>query len=177
MTTRSVLGVLLILAAIAAVPAVAQQSAPGPVTVARRSDEPGRGLARVGVRGTTVMGFAWTATNDPIANATVRLRNVLTGVVEATTTTNTTGEFVFQNVEGGSTYVVELLGDDGRVRAVGHPFTVAPGETVATFVRLAVPAPWFTGMFGNTAAGAVSTAAALGVAAIAPSDQPMSATR
>ena len=55
--------------------------------------------------------------------------------------------------------------------------TVSAGETVATFVRLGVPAPWFTGMFGNTAAAVVSTAASAGIVAIAPPEQNISSTR
>lgn len=181
MRSRSLLGVaiLLIVGSVATTPAVAQQ--PGgaaQITVARRPDVPvGRSLPAT-ARGTTVMGFAWSASNEPITSASVRLRNVLTGQVEATAVTTQAGEFVFENIEGGSTYVVELLGESGNVRAVGHAFTVAAGETVATFVRLGVPAPWFTGMFGNTAAAAVSTAASVGIAAVTqPGVQPMSATR
>jgi len=169
---------LIVVAGIAAIPAMAQQ--PGPtrqITVASLPDVPrGRALPLT-ARGTAVMGFAWTARNEPIPNANVRLRNVLTGQVETFAVTTQAGEFMFENIEGGSTYVVELLGESGSVRAVGHPFTVAAGETVATFVRLGMPTSWFAGMFGNTAAAAVSTAASVGVAAIAPGDQPISSTR
>lgn len=180
MRSRSPLGVAIILiaAGVATISAVAQQpGGAGQITVARRPDVPAGRSLPLTARGTSVMGFAWTASNDPIINANVRLRNVLMGQVEATALTTQTGEFVFENIEGGSTYVVELLGENGHVRAVGHPFTVAAGETVATFVRLGVQAPWFTGMFGNTAAAVVSTAASVGVAAVTPGDQPMSATR
>jgi hypothetical protein len=180
MRSQTALGVALILiaAGAAVIPATAQQSSPARQgTLARRPDVPtGRSLPAT-ARGTTVMGFAWTATNDPIIDASVRLRNVLTGQLEATAITTQTGEFLFENIEGGSTYVVELLSENGGVRAVGHPFTVAAGETVATFVRLGVPAPWFTGMFGNTAAAVVSTAASAGIAAVAPPEQNASSNK
>jgi hypothetical protein len=176
MSTRRVAAVALLLTVEAFIPvAAAQTQAPPPqITVARRPDAPAGRARPVAVRSTSVMGFAWTATNEPIADATVRLRNVLSGLVEATVTTSQTGEFLFENVEGGATYVVELVGANGQVRAIGHQFTVAPGETVATFVRLGVQAPWFTGMFGNTAAAVVSSAASLGVAAVVPPEQAIS---
>lgn len=180
MRARTALGVAIILitASVAAIAATAQQSTPArQTTVARRPDVPAGRSLPVTARGTSVMGFAWTASNDPIISATVRLRNVLSGQIEATAVTTQTGEFVFENIEGGSTYVVELLSESGGVRAVGHPFTVAAGETVATFVRLGVQAPWFTGMFGNTAAAVVSTAASAGIVAVAPPEQNISATR
>ncbi len=177
MHSRFLVGVASIVVLLAALPTIAQQGSPRQITVARRPDVPGGRALPVPVRGTSVMGFAWSSMNDPIADATVRLRNVLSGAVEATDITSQSGEFVFENIEGGSTYVVELVGENGSVRAVGQPFTIAPGETVATFVRLGVRAPWFTGMFGNSAAAAVSTAASLGVAAVAPPSQSISATR
>jgi len=177
MLTRSFVAIIALasLGAGTATPALGQQAQQ--TTVARRPDVPtGRMVPSPSARGTSVMGFAWSATNDPIPNAPVRLRNVLTGTVEATAVTSQAGEFSFENVEGG-TYVVELVDESGRVRAIGHQFTAAPGETIATFVRLAAEAPWFVGLFSNTAAAAVSTAAAAGIAAIAPPAQPLSATR
>jgi hypothetical protein len=180
MRSRLALGVaiILVVASVAQISATAPQSSPArQSTVARRPDVPASRSLPVTARGTSVMGFAWTATNDPIVDASVRLRNVLTGQIEATAVTTQTGEFVFENIEGGSTYVVELISENGGVRAVGHPFTVAAGETVATFVRLGVPAPWFTGMFGNTAAAVVSTAASAGIVAVAPPAQNASSTR
>lgn len=127
-------------------------------------------------RATSVMGFAWSASNDPLPNVEVQLRNLLSGTVEARSRTSDAGEFLFTDIEGG-TYVVELVNDSGRVVALGAPFTVAPGETVATFVRLALPAPWFTTALSNTAAAAVSTAAGLGIAAVEPPVQSASPDR
>ncbi len=155
----------------------AQQSPTGRVaSLTPRFPAPPAGGA-VAARSTSVIGFAWTATSAPIAYATVQLRNVTSGRAEARAVTDASGEFVFQNVEGNATYVVELLDERGRVIALGQPFAVAPGETVATFVRLAARAPWFAGLFDNTAATVVSTAASLGVTAVAPSAQPASPSR
>lgn len=118
----------------------------------------------------TVIGSVWDALHHPIPNALVRLRNVTTGRVEATTRANESGRFTFLDVEGGN-YVVELVNDQGRVIAVGQTFLVAPGETIATFVRLGAKLPWFAGFFSNAAAAAVTSAASLGVTAVAPTGQ------
>jgi len=127
-------------------------------------------------RATSVMGFAWSASNEPLPDVEVQLRNLLTGLVEARSRTSDAGEFLFSDIEGG-TYVVELVNESGKVVALGAPFTVAPGETVATFVRLALPAPWFANVMSNTAAAAVSTAAGIGIAAVEPPGQSASADR
>jgi len=126
-----------------------------------------------GARVTAILGTAWTADNQPIRQASLRLRNVVSGKVQATAVANDAGQFAFENVEGGS-YVVELLNDGGRVEVVGHVFTIAAGETVATFVRTGTKVPWFTGFFNNTVSSVASTAASQGVTAIAPLARPIS---
>src|SRR5262249_27111089 len=90
---------------------------------------------------TTIVGTAWNADNTPIKGANIRLRNVVTGQIAAVTKANDAGAFTFDNAVGGS-YVVELVTDSGHVRAVGNVFTLAPGETVATFVRVRAKVPW-----------------------------------
>ena len=126
-----------------------------------------------GTRTTAILGAAWTADNAPIKRASLRLRNVVTGKVQATTIANDDGQFAFENVPGGS-YVVELLNDGGRVEVVGHVFTIASGETVATFVRAGTKVPWFTDLFNNTVSAVSSTAASQGVTAMAPVARPAS---
>ena len=93
-----------------------------------------------GGRATTVFGYVWNANNDPIAFANVRLRNVTTGQVDANVVAADNGEFTFENLEGG-TYVIEYVDSNGKVLAVSHVFSVSPGETVATFVRLSAHVP------------------------------------
>jgi len=123
--------------------------------------------ASFGSRATTVLGAAWNSDNTPIKGANLRLRNVVTGKVEAVTKGNQAGQFTFEQVEGG-TYVVELVTDSGRVQTVGDVFSIAPGETVATFVRLAPKIPWTTAVFNNTAGNVAAVAATEGIAAIRP---------
>jgi len=127
-------------------------------------------------RATSIVGTAWAADNTPIARAHVRLRNVVSGRVEAATVANAAGQFAFENVEGGS-YLVELVTESGKIQVAGHVFTIAPGETVATFVRLGTKIPWFTEFFGNTVSAVSATAASGGVTALAPVARPVSANR
>jgi hypothetical protein len=128
-----------------------------------------------------VSGYLWTANNSPIANATVQLRNTVTGQVEMVTKTNSIGEFLFSELKGGS-YVTEYVsgatetvvagaagtsGSAGGVIAVGSPFSVAPGETVATFVRSINNVPIFIpDLATNVAQSAVQSAANAGVTAV-----------
>jgi hypothetical protein len=162
-------GVLFAVAATLAVCAVMGHAAtrPGPdgVGPARRSSAAG-----------TILGTVWDAQNHAVPDALVRLRNLTTGKIEASTRASQGGQFTFQTVEGGN-YVLELVDDQGRVIAIGQMFSVAPGETVATFVRLRARVPWFVGFFNNAAASAVSSAAGLGLTAVSVTGQPASPTQ
>lgn len=123
--------------------------------------------ATFGSRSTSILGAAWNMDNSPIKGANLRLRNVVSGKVEAITKANDVGQFAFENINGGA-YVVELLTEAGKLETVGHVFTIAPGETVATFVRLGTKVPWGIAFFNNTASSVASAAASQGITAIAP---------
>jgi hypothetical protein len=123
--------------------------------------------ASSGSRPTSILGAAWNVDNSPIKQANLRLRDVVSGKVAAVAKGNDAGQFAFANIEPGS-YVVELLTDAGRIQTVGHVFTIAPGETVATFVRIGTKVPWGTAFFSNTASAAASSAASQGITAIMP---------
>jgi hypothetical protein len=129
-------------------------------------------------RASAVSGYLWTVNNSPIQNATVQLRNTVTGNVEMYTKTNAVGEFLFTDMKGGS-YVIEYVSSAsetavagaansaGGVIAVGSPFSVAPGETVATFVRSINNVPMFLpDLASNVAQSAVQSAAQAGVTAV-----------
>jgi len=155
-------------------------------TTYARSDPPGRSdpvrpVIRVttpgaAVRATLVTGSAWNVDDTPIVKATVQLRNLTTARIVGQTVTDDRGRFTFTNIEGG-TYAVELVGKDGKVLTVGSAFVIAPGETVATFVRLGTRVPWFTGFFANAAAAAATMAASQGITALAPVQLPRSSSR
>lgn len=125
---------------------------------------------------TAILGNAWTANNSPIPGARIRLRNVASGRIAAVTLANEAGQFSFPNIESGS-YAVELVNESASVLALGHVFSIAPGETVATFVRLGTKVPWFTGFFGNAAGAVASSAASQGITALAPLVRPASSGR
>jgi hypothetical protein len=124
-------------------------------------------------RSTAVHGVVWNADNTPFPNSNVQLRNLQTGRADAAATANEEGRFTFQNLEGGS-YVIELVGDDGKVIALGQSFRIEPGETVATFVRLGAPQPRLAGLFTNAAAAVISAASSAGVTAIGSQAPPAS---
>jgi hypothetical protein len=124
----------------------------------------------------SIRGNAWTAHNTAIPHAKLRLRDVANGRIVAVTQANEEGLFAFGNVEPGS-YAVELVNGSGSVLAIGHLFSVASGETVATFVRLGAPSSWFSGFFTNAAAAVASSAASQGITALAPVGRPASAGR
>jgi hypothetical protein len=105
--------------------------------------------------------------NSPIEFANVRLRNVIDGKVEAVAKADETGQFTFEDVPAGS-YLVELVSERGKIETTGHVFTIGPGETVATFVRLSAKVPTWSSFFSNTAGAAALAAASAGVTAIAP---------
>jgi len=125
---------------------------------------------------TSIRGNAWTADNKPIASASLRLRNVKTGKLEAVTRANEAGQFSFSDMAGGS-YLVELVSETGGVLAVGQLLSIAPGETVGTFVRLGGKVPWFSGFFANAASAVALSAASQGITALAPVVRPASSGR
>ena len=131
----------------------------------------GRPLVVVGT--TTVIGWAREADNAPVRRARLQLRNVVTGYIEAMAVADDAGEFSFEGFEGG-TYVVELVDDGNDVLGVGQVFNVAPGETVATFLKLAEAPSFVTGLFQNTASSVLSAAAGAGVIGVVPTGDPTS---
>lgn len=138
----------------------------GVVSLKASDDRTAKAGPPAGAR-STILGSAWNSDGSPIPGASLRLRNILTGKVDGVAKANDAGQFTFENVERG-TYVVELVNDAARIRAVGNVFTIAPGETVTTFVRLERRVGWVAGIFSSTAANVSAAAAAAGIAAIAP---------
>lgn len=147
------------------------------VRTSRAAALAGKGLqtgtgAGVG-RSTQIMGYLWSSNNGAMTNAAVQIRDTVTNTIVDVAKTNTAGEFIFQNVNPGE-YVIEYVSDSTSktLLAIGHPFTVSPGETVATFVRLSNGLPMLlpnelSNLTSNVAAQAVTSAATEGVTAIA----------
>jgi hypothetical protein len=129
--------------------------------------------ARAADPSSSIAGTAWKADNTPLPGARVRLRSVVTGKIAGAALADDHGQFRFDQVPAG-TYIAELVDESGSVLAVGHVFSAAPGETVATFVRLSTHVPWYDGFFANAAAAAIATAASEGITALAPVGRPVS---
>jgi hypothetical protein len=115
----------------------------------------------------SIVGSAWKGDNTPFAHAKLRLRSVVSGKIQATKLADETGRFAFDNLGAGS-YFIELISDNGTVLAFGHTLTLAPGDIVATLIRMGTKVPWFTGFFTSAAAAITSAAASTGVTAILP---------
>jgi hypothetical protein len=123
----------------------------------------------------TVVGYLWSADSTPIPSGALRLRDVSSGRVALTTYSNENGEFMFDDIDGGS-YVVEYVDARSNVLAVGSPFSVSAGETVSTLVRLGARRT-LGGFFASTAAAVVASAATIGVTAVVPTGRPVSPNR
>ena len=119
-----------------------------------------------------VRGVAWTADNSPIANARVRLRNIETGRVVSASETSSDGQFVFREI-ARSSYLVELVSDNGKVLAVGPAFRIEPGQTVSTYVRLPTRR-WYSGVFSNAATAVIAAASSVGLTAVGSHGPPIS---
>ena len=121
----------------------------------------------------TVIGTVWSHNDAPIARARLRLRDVTSGQVVRTTQADELGRFTFVKVAPGS-YIVELVDNSGKILALGQMFALGPVETVATFIRLGAPLPWYAGFFSNAAAAALASASSLGLTSLGNGGQPAS---
>ena len=120
-----------------------------------------------------VRGVVWAGDNSPVANAKVRLRNIETGRVISASETSTNGQFVFGNV-AKSSYLVELVSDNGKVLAVGPTFRIEAGQTISTVVRVPTRRSWYAGMFSNAAAAVIAAASSVGLTAVGTHGPPIS---
>lgn len=87
----------------------------------------------------TVRGTAREADGDALDNETVRLRNVSTGQITATTTTTGNGSFTFANVPPGN-YVVEVVDSAGRILATSSAVSLTAGAVSTVIVTAATGA-------------------------------------
>ncbi|MDQ3170652.1 MAG: carboxypeptidase-like regulatory domain-containing protein [Acidobacteriota bacterium] len=166
----------------AAARAIAARSTTSAARAASALSSLGSGSSVAGARVTSVMGYLWAGEGTPISNATVQLRNIVTGQVEQVSSTLQNGAFAFNNVQGG-TYAIEYVSSSAeRMVAIGQAFSVAPGETVATFVRLgselaATMANTAGTLVSNAASAVVSTAASTGITGTVIPEQAVSPLR
>jgi hypothetical protein len=104
-----------------------------------------------------------------LPHVTVRLRNVDNGQVVGTMTTNERGEFRFTGLPPGN-FVVEIVGDNGRLVAASARIGLASGIMTATSVTVTTSAAAAAAAglgAGAAAVGAAGTAGAVSAAAAA----------
>ena len=124
----------------------------------------------VGGRATSIMGAAWKADNTPIPAAKIRLRNVLTGRIEADHGRQRSRTV---HVRRDRRRLVRRRARVGQRKDPGHRAPVHDrARRDRRHVRAARHArsPWFSGFFGNAASAVAAVAASTGVTAVAPEE-------
>ena len=106
-------------------------------------------------------GVARTSAGQPLADHSVRVRDVRTGDVVATSRTGANGAFVVAALDPGS-YVVEIVDAAGRIVGVSTITAVAEGRT-ATLSVTAVGTHPVGGRIGAVAITAIVVASGLGL--------------
>jgi hypothetical protein len=105
----------------------------------------------------------------PLADVTVRLRNVDTGQLVGTTTANAQGSFSFAGLGPGN-FVVETVAANGTILGTSTAIALTTAAMVATGITVGTSAA------AIAAAGGVGTAAAVGAGAAAGGALGMSGT-
>ena len=114
-----------------------------------------------------ITGTAQSADGQTLPNYTVQVRNLQTGQLAGTTTSNAAGSFSFAGLNPGN-YIVEVVNELGAIVGSSAPIGVAAGSTIAVTVSAtaaaAIAAAGATGV--STVLVVTTIAAAAGVAAI-----------
>lgn len=120
----------------------------------------------------SLQGIARNAQQQPLGNMKVQIRNVATGQLAGTGTTNAAGQFSFAGLNPGD-YVVEVVNAAGQIVATAAPVSVAAGTVATVTVTASAAAPAAAaagGLFGLGTAGTVlgiaGAAAAIGITAM-----------
>ena len=117
----------------------------------------------------TLAGRAFTSSLQVLPNARVQIRDLKTGQVVNSTTSNATGEFSFENLKPGD-YIVELADAAGNVQGMSAPFALGAARSarvsVVSVSSGAVTAGKGAG-FSLFGLGPVSSVAVLGAAGAA----------
>jgi hypothetical protein len=141
------------------------QAAPPMAAPAMRGSPAG---AQAPVATGAINGTAQSAAGQALPNYTVQVRNLQTGELAGTTTSNAAGSFSFAGLNPG-TYVVEVVSPAGAIVGSSAATVVGPGAIVSVTVS-ATAAAAFAGAAGggiSTAVIVTSVAAAAGIAGIA----------
>ena len=112
-------------------------------------------------QGASLAGTATSSTGQTVANATVQLRNLATGQLAGTTTSNAAGSFGFAGLQAGN-YVVEVVNAAGQIIGTSASISVAAGAVI-TGVTVTASATAVAGAAGAAGAAAAAGATAGGI--------------
>lgn len=116
----------------------------------------------------TVQGVARNAQQQTLSDHTVQIRNVQTGQLAGSGTTNGAGQFTFAGLQPGN-YVVEIVNAAGEIIGTTAPISVAAGTVAAVTVTAsaagALAAAGGAG-FGIFGLGTAASAAIIGGVAV-----------
>jgi hypothetical protein len=113
----------------------------------------------------TILCQALTASNTPLSNVVLRVRDARLGRIVTAQRTDVEGRVRFDPIDPGS-YIIELVGDDQSIRATSQLLSVNAGESVATIVRLPSRLEAFAAVLGHSAPQAAAIAAAAAAAGV-----------
>jgi hypothetical protein len=115
-----------------------------------------------------ISGTARSAAGVTMTNVTVRLRNVQTGQLVATTRSNGQGEFTFVGLPAGS-YAVEIVNDRGDVVGTSAPVLLSAQTMAATDLAVTASAVGQAGAVAGAGSGGflATTAGIVTIAAVA----------
>jgi hypothetical protein len=115
-----------------------------------------------------VQGTARDAQQQTLANYTVQVRNVQTGDLVGSGTTNASGQFTFSGLTPGS-YVVEIVNAAGEIIGTTAPIAVAAGTMASVTVTASAAGALAAaggGGFGIFGLGTAASAAIIGGVAV-----------
>lgn len=146
-----------------AAPQVAGTPAPPPTAAGQTAAAPAQTVLGGSVQTTTsaqatINGTVVTPNGEPIANTTVRARDLLTGEIGGSTRTSTTGEYSI-SLKPGS-YVLEIVDDAGQIIGISSFVSAAAGVSLAAATVMAA-----SGALSAAVGTATGLAAALGATA------------
>ena len=146
-----------------AAPQVASTPAPPPTAAGQTAVAPAQtvlgGTAQTTTSAqATINGTVVAPDGEPIANTTVRARDLLTGELGGSTRTSTTGEYSI-SLKPGS-YVLEIVDDAGQIIGISSFVSAAAGVSLAAATVMAA-----SGALSAAVGTATGLAAALGATA------------
>ena len=131
-------------------------------------------VARPGPAGTAVQnpatiainGTVITSAGQPLPNAMIRARNLLTGRIAGTTSTTGSGQFALAGLDAGR-YVLEAVDATGQIVGTSSFIFAAPGTTVAATVTATSGAASAVNTVTGSAATLTTAAQSVKYAAVA----------